>query len=117
MKDTDDMIFKSLGDCTGGKESERIFTITHVKTGETEVCVEKSVREYYPIQQLDRAKKAYKFLTDGNGGSRGIVTLNHALKIAVGKHLAEAVRLREQTKVRANTKPKSKLAPKATHKD
>lgn len=67
MKDSKDFIFKTLREMIGGGESSKIYAVIDVKSGETELVIEKTISERYPIQELEEVKRLYERINGGSG--------------------------------------------------
>jgi hypothetical protein len=55
-------IIKDLRSSTGGNRSSRMYVITTVSDGRTEVVVEHSIAKRFPVQELDKAEALYEKL-------------------------------------------------------
>lgn len=66
-KRTEDYIFHDMRKQIGGDEETRLYTITTIKTGKTEVVVEKTLTQRMPIQKLAKAEDLYERLTCSAG--------------------------------------------------
>lgn len=72
-----DFISKELASRFGGGEASKIYVITNVHKGDTEVVVEHTISERYPIQELEKAANIYERFGLGNG--RYLMTLEDML--------------------------------------
>jgi hypothetical protein len=52
---------------TGSRESTRVYLSTSLKDGESELVIEKTYTERYPVTDYDKVMKLYEDLTDGGG--------------------------------------------------
>lgn len=64
---TPDFLHQTLREYGGSSESSRLRTCTNVRTGITEVIVEKTIIERYPIQEIETATDLYERLNCGGG--------------------------------------------------
>jgi hypothetical protein len=62
-----DVIFNDLASSTGTNESSKVYTVTEIRTGETEIVVEKRIIERFPIQEYDNVIDLYERLNCGGG--------------------------------------------------
>jgi hypothetical protein len=60
-------IIKELAQGCGSRESRRMYTITAIHSGETQVVIDYTITKRFPIQKLEEAKKMYKDLEKGGG--------------------------------------------------
>lgn len=67
MKPKRDFITQNLREQIGGGESARMYVITTVHSGETEVVVEKTISERFPVQEIEKAEDLYERLICGDG--------------------------------------------------
>lgn len=72
-----DFISKELASRFGGGEATKLYVITNVHAGDTEVVVEHTISERYPIQELEKAADIYERF--GLGGGRYCMTLEQIL--------------------------------------
>lgn len=62
-----DYIFNYLRESCGPSEGSKLYLVTDIKTGETEVVIEKKIIERMPIQELEKAEDLYERLNCGWG--------------------------------------------------
>lgn len=74
MRENKTHIIKELGSTVGGGESSKIYAITNITSGKTEVVVEKTISQRFPVQEYEKAEKLYERLNGGNG--RRVYTLD-----------------------------------------
>lgn len=69
-----DMIFTDLFTTHGSNESVKVYQCTNVNTGESELVIEKTITERYPVTKLEKVIDLYERLTCGSG--RKVWSLN-----------------------------------------
>jgi hypothetical protein len=62
-----DYIFNTLRESGGSDEDAKLYICTDVSTGKTEVWLQKTITQRFPIQELDKAEDLYERLTCGAG--------------------------------------------------
>ena len=62
-----DFIIKDLHNLQGSSESCRLYAITTVRTGETELVLDKTISERFKVQELKKVEDLYERLTCGGG--------------------------------------------------
>lgn len=62
-----DMIITDLQSCSGSDESTRVYMISHIKDGNTEVIVEHKIREIFSLNDYEKAIDMYERLTCASG--------------------------------------------------
>lgn len=62
-----DLIFTDIASCCGSEEKSRVYMVTHVKSGETELVIEKTIMERYPVTDLKKVIKLHDDLNRGGG--------------------------------------------------
>jgi hypothetical protein len=67
MKDSKDFIFKSLRETCSAGESAKVYIVVDVKTGKSELVIEKTISERYPVQKLEEVERLYERITGGGG--------------------------------------------------
>lgn len=72
-----DYIFKDICLTVGGDGSSKLYTVTNIHTGKTQVVVEKSISIRMPIQKYEEAMQIYERL---NGSGR-VISIEDLLKI------------------------------------
>lgn len=62
-----DYIFNNIGSVIGigGGESSKVYTITTIKTGETEIVIEKTISKRFPITEYEKAMDLYDNVNGG----------------------------------------------------
>jgi len=76
-----DFIIKELKHCVGGGEETKMYAVTNVAKGKTEVVIEHTIKMRMPIQELEKADDIYEKLTGGNG--RRIIVIEDILEMQV----------------------------------
>jgi len=74
MKTKIDSIINNIVSTHGSSESSEVYTITDIKTGETEIVISKTFTERYSIKEYPKVMELYEGLNRG-GGRKG-----HTLK-------------------------------------
>lgn len=69
-----DMIFSDLVSSEGSDEGSKVYTVTDIKSGKTEIVIQKTITERYPIQDYEKVMDLYERLSCGSG--RKCWTLN-----------------------------------------
>jgi len=67
IKKGTEYLFNETHKCFGGGESTTVKIVINVQKGETQVKVEHSISQYFPIQEYDNAVNLYERLTCGGG--------------------------------------------------
>lgn len=62
-----DMIFSDLVSSEGSGESSKVYTITTIKDGKTEIVIQKTITERYPVQDYEKVMDLYERLNCGSG--------------------------------------------------
>lgn len=70
-------IFKDIASTMGGDSSSKVYTVTTIHTGETQIVIEKTISKRLPIQEYNEAMQMYERL---NGSGR-IITLEDLIEI------------------------------------
>jgi len=52
---------------TGSSESSSVYMIADLVSGETQLVIEKTITERYPITDYEKVMKLYKDINDGGG--------------------------------------------------
>lgn len=60
-------LIKDIRETCGSGEGARMYAITTIATGETEIVIKKSITERMPIQDYEKAIDLYERLTCGSG--------------------------------------------------
>lgn len=75
-----DFIIRDFHKTQGTQEGCRVYTITGVHDGKTEVVIEKTVSARYPVQKLNEVLDLHEKLT--GGGGRRIISIDDIYAIA-----------------------------------
>lgn len=62
-----DYIFNKLRMQGGADESCELYIVTDVRTGQTEVVLDKKISQRFPIQEIEKAEDLWERLTCGGG--------------------------------------------------
>lgn len=61
-KETQHFIYKDIISSIGAGESSKVFQQTTIHSGITELVIEKTIREYYPIQHYEKVMDLFERL-------------------------------------------------------
>lgn len=78
MREIKTHIIKEIRSSNGSDEGGRLYVITTIHSGETEVVLEKTIKKRMPIQQYEEAELMYERLT--GGGGRRVITIEDLLE-------------------------------------
>lgn len=62
-----DMMFGDIAKSISAGESSKVYTVTTIKTGETQLVIEKTITERYPVQDYEKVMDLYERLNCGGG--------------------------------------------------
>lgn len=62
-----DFIFKDIETTHGASESARVYLAVTIRDGESELVIEKTITERYPVQEYEKVIDLYERLTCGSG--------------------------------------------------
>lgn len=71
-------IKKDISSTTGSSECSRVYLIVDISSGESELVVEKTIIERYPVQEYEKVMSLYENLN--RGGGRKCWSLNDLTK-------------------------------------
>jgi hypothetical protein len=60
-------IIKEIVSSCGSSESSRVYLIADIRSGETELVIEKTISERYPITDYEKVMDLHKQITGGGG--------------------------------------------------
>jgi hypothetical protein len=67
MSKKETYIRKRIVASSGGSESSSVELQVEIKTGESELIIEKTIREFYPVTDYDKVIELHENLTRGGG--------------------------------------------------
>ncbi|KKN06994.1 hypothetical protein LCGC14_1071840 [marine sediment metagenome] len=70
----------NLRESSGSSEGARLYIITTISTGKTEVVLEKTIKKRFPIQKFNDVKLMYERLN--GGGGRRVITIEDLIKLS-----------------------------------
>lgn len=74
-------IQKEIASSHGSDEGSRVYTITCVASGETEVVIEKTITERLPIQDLMKVLEKYDAMN--GGGGRRVINIDEMVAVSL----------------------------------
>lgn len=60
MKEKINFIIKDIACCLGGGESSKVYSITSIESGETEIVIEKTIKKIKKVITMNKSKSKVK---------------------------------------------------------